>query len=227
MKIIVAFDFSEQDQIDRFIDDFKETPCWVKLGMEAYYRFGPELIEKIAKEHNVFLDLKLHDIPQTVHNALLNLFKLPISMVNVHALGGSEMLRQAREAKKKSNSQAELIAVTHLTSFSEVQVKKELGIHKSLNESALGLAGLAAHAGLDGIVSSVYESKIIKEAYGRDFKTICPGIRLAGNDHHDQKRVATPLEAKNEGCDYIVVGRAITESPSPVDTYQTILKEIQ
>lgn len=224
-KTMVALDFSSRKEVYEFLLKFDE-PIYVKIGMELTYSFGFEIVREVkAMGHKIFLDLKLHDIPNTVKQAMKNLAKLDVDVVNLHCAGGSAMMKAAVEGLNEGaiNGKRPLcIAVTQLTSTSQEAMEKELLIERDLKEVVIAYAKLAKESGLDGVVCSVHEARAIHEACGDDFLTVTPGIRLTDDSKDDQKRVATPQFAKEEGCDYIVVGRSITTSKNPVDTYHFI-----
>lgn len=224
-RTIVALDFSKKEDVLNFLDKF-DKPIYVKVGMELTYAFGFEMIREIkARGHKIFLDLKLHDIPNTVKNGMKNLAKLDVDIVNLHAAGGSAMMKAAMEGLEEDavNGKRPLcIAVTQLTSTSQEAMNEELLIPGNVKDVVISYAKLAKESGLDGVVCSVHEAKGIHEACGNDFLTVTPGIRLAEDSKDDQKRVATPAFAKEEGCDYIVVGRSITKSEDPYKTYNEI-----
>ena len=229
-KTIVALDFSRKEDVMNFLDKFKE-PVYVKVGMELTYAFGFEMIHEIKKRgHKIFLDLKLHDIPNTVKNGMKNLAKLDVDIVNLHAAGGSAMMKAAIEGLEEGAVHGKrplCIAVTQLTSTSQEAMNEELLIPGDVKDVVISYAKLAKESGLDGVVCSVHEAKAIHEACGSDFLTVTPGIRLADDSKDDQKRVATPVFAKEQGCDYIVVGRSITKSADPVATYHEIEKTME
>lgn len=224
-KTIVALDFSTRKEVYEFLLKFNE-PIYFKIGMELTYSFGFEIVREIkAMGHKIFLDLKLHDIPNTVKQAMKNLAKLDVDIVNLHCAGGSTMMKAAIEGLHEGavNGKRPLcIGVTQLTSTSQEAMEKELLIERDLKEVVIAYAKLAKESGLDGVVCSVLEAKAIHEACGEDFLTVTPGIRLATDSKDDQKRVATPEVAKEEGCDLIVVGRSITKSADPLATYHQI-----
>lgn len=224
-RTIVALDFSRKEDVMNFLDKFEE-PIYVKVGMELTYAFGFEMIREIkSRGHKIFLDLKLHDIPNTVKNGMKNLAKLDVDIVNLHAAGGSAMMKAAMEglAEGAINGKRPLcIAVTQLTSTSQEAMNEELLIPGEVKDVVISYAKLAKESGLDGVVCSVHEARGIHEACGADFLTVTPGIRLSDDSKDDQKRVATPAFAKEEGCDYIVVGRSITKSADPLATYHEI-----
>lgn len=229
-KTIVALDFSRKEDVMTFLDKFEE-PIYVKVGMELTYAFGFDMIRKIkSRGHKIFLDLKLHDIPNTVKNGMKNLAKLDVDIVNLHAAGGSAMMKAAMEGLNEGavNGKRPLcIAVTQLTSTSQEAMNDELLIPGNVKDVVISYAKLAKDSGLDGVVCSVHEARGIHEACGADFLTVTPGIRLSEDSKDDQKRVATPAFAKEEGCDYIVVGRSITKSEDPLRTYEIIEKTME
>lgn len=225
-QVIVALDSQNEAQVKNLILLLKGTKVWAKVGMELYYALGPKVIEEIKKnELKVFLDLKLHDIPNTVEKSLQALCKHPIDMINVHAAGGGEMLKRAAETVKSSSSSPLLIAVTQLTSTSETQMHEEQNIQGSLTQSVLRYAKLAQSSGCDGVVCSPLEVLAIKKELGTKFKTITPGIRPQGSDQQDQKRITTPSEAIKLGADFMVIGRPITHAANPKATLMSILAE--
>ncbi|WP_084245034.1 orotidine-5'-phosphate decarboxylase [Planomicrobium okeanokoites] len=220
---IIALDFPAKEQALQFLGQFEES-LFVKVGMELFYQEGPELVREINRlGHDIFLDLKLHDIPNTVESAMRGIAKLDVAMVNVHAAGGIEMMRAAKRGLKDSDTQ--LIAVTQLTSTSEEEMQREQLISASLEESVVHYARLADEAGLDGVVCSVHEAEAIGDACGEEFLRVTPGIRPAQSSVDDQKRVATPAEASRQGSTHIVVGRAITKAANPQDSYNQIRAE--
>lgn len=224
-RTIVALDFSKKEDVMNFLDKFNE-PIYVKVGMELTYAFGFEMIKEIkSRGHKIFLDLKLHDIPNTVKNGMKNLARLDVDIVNLHVAGGSAMMKAAVEGLNEGavNGKRPLcIGVTQLTSTSKEAMNDELLIPGEVKDVVISYAKLAKDSGLDGVVCSVHEAKGIHEACGADFLTVTPGIRLADDSKDDQKRVATPDFAREEGCDYIVVGRSITKSADPYETYNRI-----
>lgn len=225
-KPIIALDFSNEQEVFSFLDQFSEQ-LFVKVGMELYYQEGPSIVEKIKERgHSIFLDLKLHDIPNTVKSAMKGLAKLDVDLVNVHAAGGKVMMESALEGleagTKSGKKRPSLIAVTQLTSTTEEQMQKEQKIPLSLIESVLHYASLAKESGLDGVVCSVHEAGRIRDYCGEKFLRVTPGIRLAGGETHDQKRVATPDFARKNGSSLIVVGRAITASSNPQEAYKNV-----
>ena len=221
---VIALDFPSFDAVKKFLAQFPaEESLYLKVGMELYYATGPEIVSYLKDlGHSVFLDLKLHDIPNTVKSAMKVLSHLGVDMTNVHAAGGVEMMKAAREGLGK---EAKLIAVTQLTSTSEEQMRDFQNIQTSLQESVIHYAKKTAEAGLDGVVCSAQEVKLIKEATNQDFICLTPGIRPAGAAVGDQKRVMTPADAYQIGSDYIVVGRPITQATDPVAAYRAIKDE--
>ncbi|ETT85797.1 orotidine-5'-phosphate decarboxylase [Viridibacillus sp. FSL R5-0477] len=225
-KPIIALDFPDEQKVMTFLSQFNE-PLFVKVGLELYLQAGPDIIRKIkAQGHDIFLDLKLHDIPNTVKSAMKGLAKLGVDLVNVHAAGGSNMMAAAleglKEGTEEGNKRPVLIAVTQLTSTTEEEMQNEQQINLSLDQSVMHYAKLAQSAGLDGVVCSVLEAKAISEVCGESFLKVTPGIRMVGGVAHDQKRVATPDFAREEGSTQIVVGRAITQAENPVEAYHAV-----
>ncbi|WP_423364381.1 orotidine-5'-phosphate decarboxylase [Mycoplasma sp. P36-A1] len=220
--VIIALDFNSEKETLEFLDNFN-YPIYVKVGMELFYKQGPSIIEKIkANNHKIFLDLKIHDIPNTAAKAMKSLSELDIDMVNVHCAGGIEMMKAAKAML--NNEKTIIIGVTMLTSTSQKVMNEELLIPLKVQDVVLAYAKNAKEAGLDGIVCSPLEAKEVHEQLGKDFLTITPGIRYnAGQD--DQIRVMTPQKAKEETCDYIVVGRPITQSSNPKEMYEKIKGE--
>lgn len=228
-EIIVACDFPSKKEAFEFLDRFSE-PVYVKVGMELFYREGPAIIEEIKKRgHKIFLDLKLHDIPNTVKSAMRNLAALDVDMVNVHAAGGKKMMAAAVEGLEegKPGNRPLCIAVTQLTSTSQEMLENELLIQGKVADVAAHYALMAKEAGLDGIVCSVHEARRIHEVCGADFLTVTPGIRPAGSSKDDQERIATPAYAREEGSNFIVVGRPITKAEDSVKAYGDILEELR
>ncbi|RZI02235.1 orotidine-5'-phosphate decarboxylase [Staphylococcus condimenti] len=219
---IIALDFATAEEVENFLDLFDE-PLYIKIGMELYYQTGPELINRIKERgHHLFLDLKLHDIPNTVKQAMAGLGRLNVDLVNVHAAGGTEMMRQAVEGLHSVNQDTKIIAVTQLTSTTEEMLNKEQNIQTSIEEAVLNYAKLTKQAGLDGVVCSPLEAKLLTEELGSDFLKVTPGIRPADYAQDDQKRITTPDDARKLGSTHIVVGRPITQSDNPVESYHQI-----
>ncbi|MBE6046026.1 MAG: orotidine-5'-phosphate decarboxylase [Clostridiales bacterium] len=222
--VIIACDFSSAEETYAFLDQFEEKP-FVKIGMELFYAEGPQIVREIkARGHRIFLDLKLHDIPNTVGKAMRVLAGLDVDMCNVHAAGTSKMMEAAiqglSEGTKCGQKRPILIAVTQLTSTGQEQLEEEILIHQPMEEVVSSYAATAKQAGLDGVVCSPLESPSVHEALGTEFLTVTPGVRLAGDEKGDQKRVTTPAKAKELGSDYIVVGRSITAAEDPVAAYE-------
>lgn len=224
-QTIIALDFSSKEETIEFLKKFNK-PVYVKIGMELTYACGLEIIKEIkSMGHKVFLDLKLHDIPNTVKGGMKNLAKLGVDIVNVHCAGGIDMMKAAMDGLNEGaiNGQRPLcIGVTQLTSTKKEVMNEELLIPGEVVDVCSHYALNAKKAGLDGVVCSVFEVESIHELCGKDFITVTPGIRLTNDSKDDQKRVATPLLAKQKGSDYIVVGRSITKSENPRETYDEI-----
>ena len=224
--VIIACDFSSKEETLKFLDQFKEEKPFVKIGMELFYAEGGEIVKEIKKRgHKIFLDLKLCDIPNTVYKAMKNIAALGVDMTNVHAFGSIEMMKAAKKAINEVNPETKLIAVTVLTSSDQNVLDNELMIDGNINDVILKYASNTKEAGLDGVVCSPLESKIIKEKCGEDFLTVTPGIRFADDAKGDQKRVTTPAMAKEIGSSYIVVGRSITGAKDPVEAYRHCVRE--
>lgn len=225
--VIIACDFSSKEQTLAFLNRFEGRKPFVKIGMELFYAEGPEIVREIKRRgHKIFLDLKLHDIPNTVRKAMAVLSRLDVDMCNVHAAGTVEMMRYAIEGlTREDGTRPLLIAVTQLTSTSEERMHDELLIGATINETITHYADNARKAGLDGVVCSPLESQIVKSRCGSDFITVTPGIRFADAASDDQVRITTPARAREIGSDYIVVGRPITAAADPVAAYERCLKE--
>ena len=225
--VIIACDFSSKEQTLNFLDKFTGRKPFVKIGMELFYAEGPEIVRTIkARGHRIFLDLKLHDIPNTVKKAMSVLRNLDVDMTNVHAAGTVDMMRAAVEGlTREDGTRPLLIAVTQLTSTSEERMQKELLIGASINDTIVKYAENAKAAGLDGVVCSPLEAAMVKEACGKEFMTVTPGVRFADGEVGDQVRVTTPERAKEIGSDFIVVGRPITAAADPVAAYERCLRE--
>ncbi len=226
--IIIALDFPSGAETLAFLDRFPagEKP-YVKIGMELFYAEGPDMVRKIKERgHKIFLDLKLHDIPNTVKRAMGVLSRLDVDMVNLHAAGASEMMRAALEGlTRPDGTRPLLIAVTQLTSTDPGTLKNELLIDLPMEETVLSYAKNAAASGLDGVVCSPLEAAGVKAVCGDSFLTITPGVRFADGDAGDQKRVMTPERAGKSGCDYLVMGRPITQAEDPVAAYRRAVRE--
>jgi len=228
-SLIIALDFPSGKDTLQFLAPFKEEQLFVKVGMELFYQEGPAIIQMLKEAgHNIFLDLKLHDIPNTVYGAMKGLARLGCDLVNVHAAGGKEMMEAAIEGLEagtpSGSKRPACIAVTQLTSTSQQQMQQEQLIPVSLQESVLHYALLTKEAGLDGVVCSAWEAASILEKTGSSFLTVCPGIRLSSDKAGDQKRVATPEFARDAGVSSIVVGRSITKAANPVISYKQWLE---
>ncbi len=225
--VIVACDFSSKEEVFAFLDKFTEEKPFVKIGMELYYAEGPEIVKEIKKRgHKIFLDLKLHDITNTVMKSMRVLSSLDVDMTNLHAAGTAAMMEAAIKGLTKSDgTRPILIAVTQLTSTSEDRMKNELLIDKPIDEVVMHYALNAKNAGLDGVVCSPLEAAKVHEKCGTDFVTVTPGVRFADGEIGDQVRVMTPAQAKEIGSDYIVVGRPITQAADPVAAYKRCVSE--
>ncbi|MGM0971569.1 MAG: orotidine-5'-phosphate decarboxylase [Bacillota bacterium] len=220
--LIIALDFPGKKEVHHFLQGFENEKLFLKVGMELFYQEGPSIVHDLKEQgHDIFLDLKLHDIPNTVKSAMKRLAGLGCDMVNVHAAGGKAMMEAACEGLEAGSTgkRPSCIAVTQLTSTSEQQMKSDQLIAVSLNESVLHYANLAKEAGLDGVVCSSFEARAISSRIGSSFLTVTPGIRLSSDDSGDQKRVATPEFARMEGASAIVVGRSITRAENPFEKY--------
>ena len=225
--VIIACDFSNRGDVLAFLDRFKGTKPFVKIGMELFYAEGPSIVSEIKKRgHRIFLDLKLHDIPNTVKKAMAVLSGLNVDMCNLHASGTIPMMKAALEGLTRTDgSRPILIAVTQLTSTDQESMEKDLLIKEPIGEVVMHYAKNAKLAGLDGVVCSPLEAKKVHETCGGDFLTVTPGVRFADGDAGDQKRIMTPAQAKEAGSDYIVVGRPITAAPDPVTAYERCVRE--
>lgn len=225
--VIVACDFSSKKQVIDFLDKFTDVKPFVKIGMELFYAEGPSIVKEIkARGHKIFLDLKLHDIPNTVTKAMAVLSSLDVDMTNLHAAGATAMMQGALKGLTRSDgSRPLLIAVTQLTSTDQETMEKDLLIEKPIDEVVMHYALTAENAGLDGVVCSPLEAEKVHNACGKNFLTVTPGVRFADGETGDQKRVMTPAQAKAIGSDYIVVGRPITAAADPVAAYKRCVKE--
>ncbi|PLS16620.1 orotidine-5'-phosphate decarboxylase [Bacillus sp. M6-12] len=226
-SLIIALDFPNQKETVNFLKGFKGEELFVKVGMELFYQNGPAILSVIkTMGHQIFLDLKLHDIPNTVKQAMKGLASLGVDIVNVHAAGGTAMMSAAIEGldagTKNGVPRPLCIAVTQLTSTTEEQMNHEQLIAGSLDNSVFHYAKLAKAAGLDGVVCSPHEAAGIHQQSGSSFLTVTPGIRQLADEIHDQQRIATPETARQLGSDYIVVGRSITKAADPISAYHTI-----
>ncbi len=225
--VIVACDFASKEEVFGFLERFRQEKPYVKIGMELYYAEGPAIVREIKRRgHKIFLDLKLHDIPNTVKKAMHVLSGLDVDMCNLHASGATAMMQAALEGlTRPDGTRPMLIAVTQLTSTSQQTMEQDLLIEKPLDEVVLHYAKTAKAAGLDGVVCSPLEAGKVHGVCGAGFCTVTPGVRFAGSDVGDQVRVTTPEKAKELGSDYIVVGRPITAAQDPVEAYRRCVKE--
>ena len=225
--VIVACDFSSAQATFAFLDKFQGRKPFVKIGMELYYAEGPDIVRQIkARGHRIFLDLKLHDIPNTVKKAMAVLSNLDVDICNLHAAGTINMMKAALEGLTRTDgTRPLLIAVTQLTSTDQESMEKDLLIHAPIDQVVMHYAQNAKESGLDGIVCSPLEAGKVHDLCGKDFLTVTPGVRFADGDQGDQKRVMTPAAAKAIGSDYIVVGRPITAAEDPVAAYERCVAE--
>ncbi|MBO8424192.1 MAG: orotidine-5'-phosphate decarboxylase [Firmicutes bacterium] len=227
-EVIIACDFSSKEDVNAFLAKTGDAKPYLKIGMELFYKEGPEMVRELKERgYKIFLDLKLHDIPNTVYKAMINLGELGVDITNVHAAGGIKMMEYALKgltegAEKAGRERAKLIAITQLTSTDERTLKEELLIPVPLKDTVKAYAENAAKAGLDGVVCSAHEAGIIKEL---GLISVTPGIRLRGDSADDQKRVATPALAKEWGSTYIVVGRSITGAADPLAAYEECVRQ--
>ncbi len=225
--VIIACDFNGKDELYAFLDQFTEEKPFLKIGMELFYAEGPAIVRELkARGHKIFLDLKLHDIPNTVKKAMAVLSNLDVDMCNVHAGGTIAMMEAALEGLTRSDgTRPLLIAVTQLTSTSEERMQNDLLIDRPLEEVVMHYAANTKIAGLDGVVCSPLEAGKVKEVCGKEFLTVTPGVRFADGDKGDQVRITTPAKAREIGSDYIVVGRPITQAADPVAAYRRCMAE--
>lgn len=225
--VIVACDFASATQTFEFLDKFKGRKPFVKIGMELFYAEGPEIVREIKKRgHKIFLDLKLHDIPNTVKKAMSVLSNLDVDICNLHASGTVKMMEAALEGlTRPDGTRPLLIAVTQLTSTDQLSMEEDLLIKEPIDKVVMHYAANAKRAGLDGVVCSPLEAEKVHSVCGKDFLTVTPGVRFADGDMGDQKRVMTPAQAKEIGSDYIVVGRPITAAENPVAAYERCIEE--
>ena len=225
--VIIASDFASKEQVLTFLDKFTGRKPFVKIGMELFYAEGPEIVREIkARGHKIFLDLKLHDIPNTVKKSMAVLSRLDVDMTNLHAAGTVNMMQDALEGlTREDGTRPMLIAVTQLTSTDQQAMENDLLINQPIDEVVMHYAANAAKAGLDGVVCSPLEAGKVHDRCGKDFVTVTPGVRFADGDIGDQKRVMTPAAAKEIGSDYIVVGRPITAAADPVAAYTRCCEE--
>jgi orotidine-5'-phosphate decarboxylase len=234
-RIMIPLDYASAEDARGLLKELAGIPCYMKVGMQLFYAAGPDFVRELKElGYKVFLDLKLHDIPNTVAGGAASITRLGVDMFNVHAAGGGAMLAAAREGMERALSQPgisgsvrpKLIAVTQLTSTSQAVMNGEIGIPGSVEDTVLRYAALAAASGLDGVVASPWEVSALKAAQGRGFITVTPGIRPAGSDKGDQARVMTPREAFAQGTDYVVIGRPITAAAEPRLALESILKDL-
>lgn len=225
--VIIACDFADKETALNFLDKFEGRKPFVKIGMELFYAEGPQIVREIkARGHKIFLDLKLHDIPNTVKKSMAVLSRLDVDMCNLHAAGTSRMMEAALEGlTRPDGTRPLLIAVTQLTSTDQEAMERDLLIKEPIDKVVMHYAETAKNAGLDGVVCSPLEARKVHEVCGERFLTVTPGVRFADGDIGDQKRVMTPEQAKEIGSDYIVVGRPITAAPAPVAAYERCIKE--
>lgn len=225
--VIIACDFKNKADTLNFLDKFKDEKLFLKIGMELFYSEGPDIVREIKKRgHKIFLDLKLHDIPNTVEKAMKSLANLDVDMTNVHAAGTKDMMSAGlRGLTKDDGTRPLLIAVTQLTSTSQERMEQELLIKEPIEDVVMHYAENTKEAGLDGVVCSPLEVQSVKAKCGKDFITVTPGIRFAAKDAGDQVRITTPVKAKELGSDYIVVGRLITQAENPVEAYKICVKD--
>ena len=225
--VIIACDFASKQDVMNFLDLFVDEKPFVKIGMELFYAEGPSIVREIkARGHKIFLDLKLHDIPNTVKKSMSVLSRLDVDMTNLHAAGTKRMMEAAIEGlTREDGSRPMLIAVTQLTSTDQESMENDLWIREPIDKVVMHYAENAKDAGLDGVVCSPLEAQKVHDTCGKNFVTVTPGVRFADGDIGDQKRVMTPAEAKKIGSDYIVVGRPITAAPDPVAAYKSCVAE--
>ncbi|MBQ2800687.1 MAG: orotidine-5'-phosphate decarboxylase [Lachnospiraceae bacterium] len=225
--VIIACDFSSKEDVINFLSKFKEESLYIKIGMELFYAEGPSIIKEIkSRGHKIFLDLKLHDIPNTVMKAMSVLSKLDVDMCNVHAAGTVAMMEAAiKGLTREDGTRPLLIAVTQLTSTSEERMREDLLIQEPIDKVVMHYAQNAKKAGLDGVVCSPLEAGKVHDTCGKEFLTITPGVRFADGEVGDQVRVMTPAQAREIGSDYIVVGRPITAAEDPVAAYKRCVTE--
>lgn len=227
--LIIALDFQDRQEVDHFLQQFENETLYVKVGMELFYQEGPSIISHIKQlGHKIFLDLKLHDIPNTVKQAMRGLAKLEVDLVNVHAAGGKKMMQAAIEGLEAGTPEGKkrplCIAVTQLTSTSQTMVEEELLIKEDINDVVLHYAQMAKESGLEGVVCSTLEVERLHQKLGTSFMTVTPGIRMKDDSSDDQTRIATPDQARRLGSTAIVVGRSITKATNPYEAYVNVKK---
>lgn len=232
-RIMVALDYPDADEARKLVKQLQGIPCYMKVGMQLFYSAGPQFVRELKEQgYKVFLDLKLHDIPNTVKGGAHSITRLGVDMFNVHAGGGLEMMKAAVEgvaaarAEQPGLPKPTVIGVTHLTSTSQEVLNQEIGIGLSIDYAVVKYANLAKQAGLSGVVASPLEVEMIKQACGDEFITVTPGIRPAGSEIGDQSRVMTPKEAFDQGTNFIVIGRPITSASYPRKALETIIEEL-
>ena len=226
-SVIIACDFKDKEETLNFLNKFEEEKLYLKIGMELFYSEGPEIVREIKKRgHKIFLDLKLHDIPNTVEKAMKSLANLDVDMTNVHASGTIKMMEAGlRGLTKEDGTRPLLIAVTQLTSTSQEVMEQDLLIKENIEDVVMHYAENSKKAGLDGVVCSPLEVQAVKKKCGKEFLTITPGIRFSEDSKDDQSRITTPAKAKELGSDYIVVGRSITKAESPQEAYRKCVED--
>ena len=225
--VIIACDFKDKEETLNFLNKFENEQLYLKIGMELFYSEGPEIVREIKKRgHKIFLDLKLHDIPNTVEKAMKSLANLDVDMTNVHASGTTKMMEAGlRGLTKEDGTRPLLIAVTQLTSTSQEVMEQDLLIKENIEDVVMHYAENSKKAGLDGVVCSPLEVQAVKRKCGKEFLTITPGIRFSTDSKDDQSRITTPAKAKELGSDYIVVGRSITKAENPVEAYRKCVED--
>ena len=232
-EIIIAMDLPNKEAVENFINQFPaDEKLYLKVGMELYYKEGPSIITYLKERgHRIFLDLKMHDIPNTVRSAMRSIASLGVDLTNLHAAGGKKMMKAAIEGLNEGTPEGEkrplIIAVTQLTSTSKEVMNNELRIPGEVADTVESYAKLTKESGLDGVVCSVHEAKKIHDLCGANFIALTPGIRLEGDDAHDQTRVATPKFGKEQGSNYLVIGRSVTQSDTPYEVYKRVQVEIE
>ena len=226
-SVIIACDFKDKEETLNFLNKFEDEKLYLKIGMELFYSEGPEIVREIKKRgHKIFLDLKLHDIPNTVEKAMKSLANLNVDMTNVHASGTIKMMEAGlRGLTKEDGTRPLLIAVTQLTSTSQEVMEQDLLIKENIEDVVMHYAENSKKAGLDGVVCSPLEVQAVKRKCGKDFLTITPGIRFSTDSKDDQSRITTPAKAKELGSDYIVVGRSITKAENPQEAYRKCVED--
>lgn len=238
-RVMVALDVPSAERARTLLEQLRGIPCYIKVGMQLFYAAGPGFVASLKEQgYKVFLDLKMHDIPNTVAGGAESITRLGVDMFNVHAAGGVRMMEAAMEGMRRGlealreegrlpSAPPLVIAVTQLTSTDREMLNHEIGIPGTVEQTVLRYAGLARQAGLDGVVASPWEVTAVKQAVGKDFLAVTPGIRPAGADIGDQSRIMTPKDAFAQGADYIVVGRPITAAPNPREALLSLLKELE